>query len=162
MAGLWWNNVLSTSRLWPQQCSVLWNIQKYRNPSVTNAINMFGNNKVAPVLRKLFAFTHHWMFLVWHVSHETPFYRLSVGMEPTNINFHWQGAGLLSNYWSISAGVLAFHAFLHLPFFMCSILFHSILLHNLISELICFAFFVCMDELGSYRDLVNISCQQHL
>ncbi len=47
--------------------SAHWNIQKYRNPSVTNAISMFCSNKVAKVLRKLFAFTHHEMFLVWHV-----------------------------------------------------------------------------------------------
>ncbi len=38
------------------------NIQKYRNPSVTNAISMFCSNKVAKVLRELFAFTHHEMF----------------------------------------------------------------------------------------------------
>ncbi len=75
--------------------SAHWNIQKYRNPS---AISKFCNNKVAKVLRKLFAFTHHEMFLVWHVGHETPFFRPSVGTEPANINFHWQGAGLLSNY----------------------------------------------------------------
>ncbi len=79
--------------------SAHWNIQKYRNPSVTNAISMFCNNKVAKVLRKLFAFTHHEMFLVWHVGNETPFYRPSVGTEPANINFHWQGARLLSNNW---------------------------------------------------------------
>uniref|UniRef100_A0A672TDS0 Vascular endothelial growth factor receptor 3 n=1 Tax=Sinocyclocheilus grahami TaxID=75366 RepID=A0A672TDS0_SINGR len=44
--------------------SAHWNIQKYRNPSVNNAISMFCNNKVAKVLRELFAFTHHEMFLV--------------------------------------------------------------------------------------------------
>ncbi len=50
---------------------------------------------------------------------------VGVGTEPANINFHWQGAGLLSNYW------LAFYAFLHLLlscvqyFSLC----HSILLH---------------------------------
>ncbi len=48
---------------------------------------------LAKVLRKLFAFTHHEMFL------ETPFYRPSVGTEPANIHFHWRGAGLRSNYW---------------------------------------------------------------
>ncbi len=52
---------------------------------------------------------------------------VGVGTEPANINFHWQGAGLLSNYWKISAGVLAFSAFLHLPFFMCSILFPCVI-----------------------------------
>ncbi len=30
--------------------------------------------------------------------------------------------------------------------------------HNLISELICFVFFVCMDYLGCYWQLVKISC----
>ncbi len=48
--------------------SAHWNIQKYRNPSVSYAISMFCNNKVSKVLRKLFAFTHHEMFLVWHVG----------------------------------------------------------------------------------------------
>ncbi len=38
----------------------------------------------------------------------------------------------------------------------------SILLQNLISELMCFVLFVCMDCLGCYRHLVKISCQQHL
>ncbi len=84
---------------------------------------------------------------------------IGVGTEPANIHFHWQGTGLLSNYW------LAFHAFLHLPFFMCSILFpvsFHFMTHNLISEFICFVLFVCMDYLGCYRHLVKISCQQHL
>jgi len=85
--------------------------------------SMFCNNKVAAVLRKLFAFVHHEMFLVWHFGHATSFYRPSVGTEAANINFHWWGAGLLSNYWQISAGVLDFRAFLHLRVFMCSILF---------------------------------------
>ncbi len=51
---------------------------------------MFCNNNIARVLRKLFAFTHYKMFLVWHIGHETPFYRPSVSPEPTNINFHWR------------------------------------------------------------------------
>ncbi len=77
--------------------SAHWNIQKYRNPSVTNAISMLCNNNVVKVLRKLFAFTHHEMFLVWHVGNETPFYRPSVGTEPTNINFHWQDCFLITD-----------------------------------------------------------------
>ncbi len=52
---------------------------------------------------------------------------VGVGTEPANINFHWLGAGLLSNYWYISDGVLAFYAFLHLPYFMCSILFPCVI-----------------------------------
>ncbi len=84
---------------------------------------------------------------------------VGVGTEPANINVHWQGVGLLSNYW------LAFYAFLHLPFFMCSIPFpvsFHFITHNLISELICFVFFVCMYVFVCYRHLVKISCQQHL
>ncbi len=50
--------------------------------------SMFCNNKVATVLRKLFAFVHHEMFLVSHFGHETSFYRPSVGTEAANINFH--------------------------------------------------------------------------
>ncbi len=65
----------------------------------------------------------------------------------------WQGAGLLSNYW------LAFYAFLHLPFFMCSILF-PVPLH-FTSELICFVFFVCVYVFVCCRHLVKISCQLH-
>ena len=44
--------------------SAHWNIQKFINVSVTNTISMFCNNKVAKVLRELFAFTHHEIFLV--------------------------------------------------------------------------------------------------
>lgn len=44
--------------------SAHWNIQKFRILFVTHAISMFCNSKVAKVLRKIFAFTHHDMFLV--------------------------------------------------------------------------------------------------
>ena len=44
--------------------SANWNIRKFRNASVNNGISMFCNNKVAKVLRELFTFTHHEMFLV--------------------------------------------------------------------------------------------------
>src|SRR4029434_3242361 len=54
--------------------SAHWNINKFRNASVTNAISMFCNNKVAKVLRELFAFTHREMFLVGHLGNMTPFY----------------------------------------------------------------------------------------
>ena len=100
--------------------SAHWNIQKFRTTSVTNAISMFCNNKVAKVLNELFGFTHHEMPIVWHLGNEKPFYRPSIRTKPADI--HLQGAGLLSKYWQISAGFLAFHAFLHLLFCMCSIL----------------------------------------
>ncbi len=142
-----------------------WNIQKYGNPSVNNAISMFRNNNVAKVLRKLFDFTHHEMFLVWHVGNATPFYRPSVGTEPTNINFHWLGQDcfLITDRFQLVS-------WLSMPF--CTSLsscvqsffpgsFHFIT-QNLISELICFDFFLYMDYLGCYRHLVKLSCQQHL
>ncbi len=87
------------------------------------------------ILAALFSFSEtNWEFpwlclalLFWWNVHPCFIFIIlvAVGTEPANINFHWRGAGLLSNYW------LAFHAFLHLPFIMCSILFlcHSILLH---------------------------------
>ncbi len=86
MAGLWWNYVLFTSG--PN--SAHWNILTYMK-SLTNAISMFYNNKVLTVLRKHFASTNHEMFIVWHIGNETPFYRPSVGTEPANIHFYWQG-----------------------------------------------------------------------
>lgn len=46
------------------------------------------NNKVAKVLWELICFTHHEMFLVWHIGNETPFQRPSVGTEATDINLH--------------------------------------------------------------------------
>ncbi len=80
---------------------------------------------------------------------------VGVGTEPANINFHWQGAGLLSNYW------LAFYAFLHLPFFMCSILFFPVSIHFITQLNFCtYLFFVCMYVFVCYRHLVKISCQQ--
>src|SRR4029434_6909263 len=42
--------------------SAHWNIQKFRNASIT--ISMFCTNTVAKVLSELFAFTHHEIFLV--------------------------------------------------------------------------------------------------
>ncbi len=52
---------------------------------------------------------------------------------------------------SSNLGWLAFHVFLHLPFFMCSILFHvsfHFITHNLISEFRIFLLFVCYRLLG--------------
>ncbi len=80
--------------------STHWNIQKYRNPSVTNAISMFCNNNVAKVLRKLFAFTRHEMFLVWHVG---VMWLLFIGhqlrLNQIILISTDKGAGLLSNHW---------------------------------------------------------------
>src|SRR4029434_10301284 len=57
-----------------------WNLQQFRNVSVTNGLSIFCNNKVAKVLRELFAFTHHELFPVGHLGNETPFYRPSFGI----------------------------------------------------------------------------------
>ncbi len=88
---------------------------------------------------------------------------VGVGTDPANINFHWLGTGLLSNYW------FQLVSWLSMPFctslsscvqYFFPVSFHFIM-HNLISELICFVFFVFMDYLGCYRHLVKISSQRH-
>lgn len=104
-----------------------WNIQKFRILSVATANSMFCKKKFGKVLREPFAFPHPEKFLVWQPRNGTPSYRPSVGTEPADINLHWQGAGLLTNYWLISARVSAFHAFIHLHFFMCSIAFPCVI-----------------------------------
>ncbi len=138
------------------------NIQKYRNPSATNAISMFCNNKVAKVLRDLFAFTHHEMFLVWHVGNETPFYRHQLGLNQLILisTDKGQDCFLITDRFQLVS-------WLSMPFctslsscvqYFSPVSFYFIT-HNLISELICFVFFVYMDYLGCYRHLVKISCQ---
>ncbi len=94
------------------------------------------------ILAALFSFSEtNWEFpwlCVWDYCLAGMSTHVSSGTEPANINFHWLGTGLISNYW------LAFYAFLHLCvqyFFPVSFNFIT---HNLISELICFVFFVCM------------------
>ena len=138
--------------------SAHWNIQKFRNASVTNAISMFCNNKVAKVLRELFAFTHHEMFLVWHLGNETPFYRPSVGIlictdkgpDCFLITDRFQQFSWLSMPFCTSLSSCVQYFF--------PVLFH-INTHNLISEFICVGFCVCIDYLGCYQHLVKISCQ---
>ena len=87
---------------------------------------MFCSNKTAEV------FTHQEMFLVWHLGDEAGF-----------CSWDW----LLSDYWWISAGVLAFQAFLHLPFVMHWILFPFVISHY-------YAFY-------GHKTLVLSSCVQH-
>ena len=70
-------NLARSTWSWPVYCEMMffplpaygpnsahWNIQKFRNASVTNAISMFCRKKVTKVLRELFAFTPHEIFLV--------------------------------------------------------------------------------------------------
>ncbi len=145
--------------------SAHWNIQKYRNPSVTNVISKFCNNNVAKVLRKLFAFTHHEMFLVWHVGNETPFYRPSVGTNQLILISTDKGQDcfrITDRFLLVSWLSMSFCTSLSscVQYFF-PVSFHFIT-QNLISEIICFVVFVCMDYLGCYRHLVKISCQQHL
>lgn len=49
---------------------------------------MLSNNKVVKVLRELISLTHHEKSLLWHSGNESPFYKLSVGTEPADINLH--------------------------------------------------------------------------
>lgn len=48
----------------------------------------------------------HETFIVWHLGNETPSHRLSVGTEAAFINWHLQGAGVLSKYWQTTTIVL--------------------------------------------------------
>lgn len=78
-------------RTWPYLDyvnSAHWNIKKFINPPVSNAISIFGNNNFAKVLRHLFAFIYHEMFLVWHFGNKTPFYRTLVGTDPADILYY--------------------------------------------------------------------------
>lgn len=50
----------------------------------------------------------HKTFLVWHLGNETPSHRSSVGTEAAFINWHLQGAGLLSKYWQTTTVALPF------------------------------------------------------
>lgn len=94
--------------------SAHWNILKFRNTSVTHAIRMFCNEKVARLWRELFAFALRERFLVWR--HETTFLGHQLGLNQLMIIYKW-------NDWLISAGVLASQGFLRLPLFMGSVLF---------------------------------------
>lgn len=94
-----------------------------------SVIRMFSNK------RQLF--THHELFPVWRLGNETPFYRPSVGREP--------------------AGLHSFQAFLHLPSFMCSILFLCLFTVLHIIYNLWFDFFACVDCISCYQHLVNIS-----
>lgn len=86
--GLSWNYVHPTSGLWLQQCSAEHSEYKKFFGNECHQYFSFYNNKVKKVLRQLFAFTHHEMFHVWHLSHEALFYRLSVrtGLAAINLN----------------------------------------------------------------------------
>lgn len=77
---------------------------------------MICNNKVGRGVREFISFSHHEMILVWHLGNEIATYKASVGTEP-------EVTGL------ISAGVMTAHAFLSLPFFMCSVVFPCVFSH---------------------------------
>lgn len=77
--------------------SAHWNLQYFKTSSVTSAISIFCNNKVA---------AEHHEILVWHLGNVT-FYKPSGGTEQAHINLHWV-AGLRSNYWWISVAVMTF------------------------------------------------------
>lgn len=80
---------VSASGPWPLNNSSSKSFRvRNRVSSVTSAISMFYNSKVTKVLRELFAFIHHDMFLLRQLGKKTPFYRTSVGPEPADINLH--------------------------------------------------------------------------
>ena len=97
--------------------SVLWNIQKFRNPPITNAISMLCNNTVVKILTKFltkfFAFIMRWFCDTLVMRHL--FTGQHFGLNQLN-KFSLTRAESLSDYRLISDGVFAFHAFLHLPF----------------------------------------------
>ncbi len=122
------------------------------------------------VLAALFSFSETsrefpWLCLgslspLFHLHHPGT---VGVGTEAANINFLWLLARLLSNWFQLVS-------WLSMPFctshsscvqYFSPVSFHFIT-HYLISELICFVFFVFMDYLSCYWHLVKISCQQHL
>ena len=57
----------------------------FRNLEILLVISMFCNNEVAKVLRELFAFVHHDMFLV-QLPNEILFYTPSAGTDLSDIN----------------------------------------------------------------------------
>lgn len=74
--------------------SAHWNMQDFWNLSVTNGISKLCNNKVAMVLRQLFAFANHKMFLVRHLNNETPFLQ-----EPADIHLNDKGQECFVIFW---------------------------------------------------------------
>ncbi len=119
---------------------------------------MFCNTKVAKVLRELFAFTHHEMFLGWHVGNETPFYRHQLGLNQIILisTDKGQDCFLITDRFQfvswLSMPLCTSHSSCVQYFFPVTFYFIT---HNLISELICFVFFICMDVLGCYWHLVK-------
>ena len=94
---------------------------------VTYNVTMFCNNQVAKLLEELFAFTHHEMFLVWHLANKkNVLYSLSICTNP-DINMHRLEVELLSNYLWILAGSLPFLDLVFCFFFVCSILFSCVI-----------------------------------
>lgn len=79
MAGLRWNDARNSAH-----------IQKFRNPSVINAISLFCNNKNVKVLGELIAFNHHEMI---HLGNLTPFYSHQLGLNKLILIYADMGQG---------------------------------------------------------------------
>lgn len=95
----------------------------FKISSLINAISVFCNNYALTVLRELTGFTDHEMLVVWHLDNETPVYNPSIGLNKLRlIRTEWLDCVLI-------AGVMTFHGFLHLPFFMCSMLLLCVIFH---------------------------------